>query len=66
MDVSNRSEVFEIIDKVQRDVGDITILINNAGIMPTHPLLEHTDEEIERIMKINVLGHFWVVHFTFT
>lgn len=61
LDVSNRSEVFEIIDKVQRDVGDITILINNAGIMPTHPLLEHTDEEIERIMKINVLGHFWTI-----
>jgi len=60
-DVSNRNQVLEVVKKVQKEVGDITILINNAGIMPCHPLLEHQQDEIERIMKVNVLGYFWTL-----
>ncbi|XP_022915105.1 17-beta-hydroxysteroid dehydrogenase 13 [Onthophagus taurus] len=60
-DVSNREKVFETVEKVRKDVGDITIIVNNAGIMPTHSLLEHTQKEIEAIFDINVLGHFWII-----
>ncbi|RZC36854.1 epidermal retinol dehydrogenase 2 [Asbolus verrucosus] len=60
-DVSNRDNVFEVAKKVQQDVGDVTILINNAGIMPTHPLLDQTKEEIERVFSINVLAHCWTI-----
>lgn len=28
--------------------------------MPTHPVDQHTPEEIHRIMNINVFAHFWV------
>ncbi|XP_019881307.2 short-chain dehydrogenase/reductase family 16C member 6-like [Aethina tumida] len=60
-DISNRENVLQVAEKVRRDVGDVTILINNAGIMPTHPLLEHTHKEIEKIMNINVMAHFWTI-----
>ena len=46
--------------KVRADVGEVTVLVNNAGIMPTHPLLKHTPQEINKIFDINVLAHFWV------
>lgn len=59
-DVSNRENVLEVAQKVKKDVGDVTILINNAGIMPTHPMLDQTKEEIERVFAINVLAHCWV------
>lgn len=59
-DVSSRDNVLEVAKKVQEEVGDVSILINNAGIMPTHSLHDHTHEEIERIMGINVFAHFWV------
>lgn len=62
--VSNRENVFETVAKVRKDVGDITIVVNNAGIMPTHKLLDHTKDEIERIMGINVLAHFWIIQAT--
>ncbi|KAF2898500.1 hypothetical protein ILUMI_07671 [Ignelater luminosus] len=59
--VAKREEVMEVAKKVQKDVGDVTILINNAGIMPCHPFFDHTTEEIHRIMDINVMAHFWTL-----
>lgn len=60
VDVANRENVLETAKKVQNAVGDVTILINNAGIMPCHSFLQHTEAEIREIMDINVMGHFWV------
>ncbi|XP_043264380.1 short-chain dehydrogenase/reductase family 16C member 6-like isoform X3 [Colletes gigas] len=60
-DVSKREEVFSIAEKVREEVGDVTILINNAGIMPCHAFLDHTPEDIKRIFDINVLAHCWTV-----
>ncbi|KAF5300241.1 hypothetical protein FQR65_LT09195 [Abscondita terminalis] len=59
--VAKREEVMKIAELVQQEVGDVTILINNAGIMPTHPFLEHTPQEIENIININVMAHFWTL-----
>lgn len=60
-DVSNREEVFQVADEVKKEVGNVTILINNAGIMPTRNLLDHTPEDIKRIFDINVMAHFWTL-----
>ncbi|EFN77115.1 short-chain dehydrogenase/reductase family 16C member 6 isoform X2 [Harpegnathos saltator] len=60
-DVSKREEVFEVAAKVKREVGDVTILVNNAGIMPCHTFLDHTTDEIRRIFDVNVLAHFWIL-----
>lgn len=64
-DVSKRQSVLSTAEKVKEDIGDVTILINNAGIMPAHPLEQHTEEEIRKIMDINVLAHFWVNTYNF-
>uniref|UniRef100_A0A336LVA3 Short-chain dehydrogenase/reductase 3 n=1 Tax=Culicoides sonorensis TaxID=179676 RepID=A0A336LVA3_CULSO len=60
-DVSNRDEVLAVAKKIQMEVGDVTVLVNNAGIMPTHPIEQHTSEEIRKIMDINVMAHFWML-----
>jgi len=59
-DVSKREEVLSVAERVKREVGDVTILVNNAGVMPCHAFLDHTIDEIRRIFDINVLAHFWV------
>lgn len=43
-----------------KEVGDVTILVNNAGIMPTHTVLQHSESEIRKIFEINVIAHFWM------
>lgn len=60
-DVSDREEVLRVAEKVKEEVGHVTILINNAGIMPCHTFLEHTPEEIRKIFDINVLAHCWIL-----
>ncbi|XP_029166761.1 short-chain dehydrogenase/reductase family 16C member 6-like [Nylanderia fulva] len=60
-DVSKREEVLSVAERVKKEVGDVTILVNNAGIMPCHAFLDHTSDEISRIFNINVLAHFWML-----
>lgn len=60
-DVSKREEVIKVAQKVKEEVGDVTILINNAGIMPCHKLGDYSQEEIERIFNVNILAHFWTL-----
>ncbi|KAG5682537.1 hypothetical protein PVAND_011884 [Polypedilum vanderplanki] len=60
VDVTNREKVLETGAKVLREVGDVTILLNNAGVMPQHEFLKHTENEIRKIFEINVLAHFWM------
>ena len=47
-------------DKVREEVGDVTILVNNAGILPCRPLKDHSPELVEKIFSVNVFAHFWV------
>lgn len=60
-DISNREEVYKLAERVKAEVGEVTILINNAGIVNGKELLDTPDEKIEKIFDINVLAHFWTV-----
>lgn len=59
-DVANRQAVLDLVQKVKTEVGNVTMLVNNAGIMPCHSLLDHTEGEIRKLFDINVFAHFWV------
>jgi len=60
VDVTNREKVLEAAGKVLKDVGTVTILVNNAGIMPSHEFLQHTENEIRKIIDVNLIAHFWM------
>lgn len=58
-DVSDRRRVAETADRVRREAGTVDVLVNNAGIISGRPLLELTDEQIERTFGVNTLAHYW-------
>ncbi|XP_054266345.1 epidermal retinol dehydrogenase 2 [Macrosteles quadrilineatus] len=60
-DVSDRDQVVQLAAKVQKEVGDVTYLVNNAGIMPCHPFSSSSADEIKKIFDINVFAHFWML-----
>ncbi|XP_018354254.1 PREDICTED: 17-beta-hydroxysteroid dehydrogenase 13-like [Trachymyrmex septentrionalis] len=59
--VTKREDVFAVAKRVKEEVGDVTILVNNAGIMPCHAFSDHMVDEIIQMFNINVLGHFWML-----
>jgi len=58
-DVRSFDAVLNVADKVRTDVGDVDILINNAGILNGGWLLDLKEEDIRRTFEVNTLAHFW-------
>lgn len=59
-DVSKYDDVVELYANVKRDMGTVDVLINNAGIVPLMSFQERPPEDVQRIMDVNVMSHFWV------
>ncbi len=57
-DVSSYAEVFAMFDKIEEELGEVDILINNAGISTFGLFQDCSDEEWERIFGVNVKGVF--------
>lgn len=57
-DFSNRTALYEFIEKVKTKHGAIDILVNNAGSILRAPALEHPDEYWDKIVEINQNAQF--------
>jgi len=57
-DVSNRKEVFEMIEKANSIFGGIDILVNNAAVAGQMLFQDISEEEWDRIFDTNVKGAF--------
>jgi len=61
LDVTDHAGFTEFLDAVEREVGPIDVLINNAGIMPIALLGDESTETTRRILDINIAA---VIHGT--
>ena len=57
-DVSNSSDVKNMIKKANDFLGHIDILVNNAGIALTKLLIDTTEKEWDEVFKVNIKGIF--------
>ncbi len=58
VDVSDSSQVEELIKKVMERFSSLDILINNAGITRDALLIRTTEEDWDQVMKVNLKGAF--------
>ncbi len=56
LDVTDPESFAAFLDLVEGALGPVDVLVNNAGIMPLHPLHEESDAITRRVVEINVLG----------
>jgi NAD(P)-dependent dehydrogenase (short-subunit alcohol dehydrogenase family) len=54
LDVTDRPGFTAFLDEVERRLGPIDVLVNNAGIMPVGPLDEEDDATAIRVLEINL------------
>ena len=56
LDVVSPTSVAHAIDEATRALGPIDILINNAGVAVTRPVLEQTEEDWNSVIEVNLTG----------
>jgi NAD(P)-dependent dehydrogenase (short-subunit alcohol dehydrogenase family) len=56
LDVTDRESFVNFLDEVERQLGPLDVLVNNAGIMPIGPFIAETDAQADRMIAINVQG----------
>ena len=60
VDVTDRESVRACVETAENALGPISILVNNAGIAVTKPMLEHTEEDWDSVLDTNLKG-IWLM-----
>ncbi|KAK7043208.1 hypothetical protein VNI00_008562 [Paramarasmius palmivorus] len=54
--VVSRAEVESMIQSSVKDLGPLTVMVANAGIVQVKPLLDSTEEDAQRVFDVNIHG----------
>src|SRR5262249_14214910 len=57
-DVASGEQVRAMVERVERELGPIDVLVNNAGIETIVPLLDLTEEQWQRVTDVNLKGEW--------
>lgn len=58
-DVGTKAEVEQMVDVIVERFGRLDAMVSNAGIVHKAPLLEQTEDVIDRIVHINIKGNIF-------
>ena len=58
VDVADPASIAALADRAVLELGGIDIWVNNAGIYPSVPLLDMTNNDWDRVLDINLRGTF--------
>lgn len=56
LDVTDPASVAGAFDRASTALGPVTVVVNNAGIAITKPLLEHTEADWQQVIDVNLNG----------
>ncbi len=60
MDITSPDQLQQLKVDIEKDMSPMEIVVNNAAIVPMLSLREGTENDIERIIKVNVTSHILV------
>jgi short-subunit dehydrogenase len=60
-DISRLDEIEHRVDEVIQRLGPIDHMVHAAALMPSHRLLNHTHEDMERLFRINYFGTTYLI-----
>lgn len=59
--VTSVQDIKEVAARIRVEVGDPTILVNNAGIALGRSILDETPEQVQKLIDINLTSHFTLI-----
>ncbi|XP_062520392.1 epidermal retinol dehydrogenase 2-like [Corticium candelabrum] len=60
-DCSKREDIYRVAKRVTDEVGEVTFLVNNAGIATGKNILDCPDNLIQKTIDINTMAHIWTL-----
>jgi 3-oxoacyl-[acyl-carrier protein] reductase len=57
--VADRTDVLHLVETTMAEFGRIDILVNNAGIARDGLLIRMSDDDFDRVLKVNLYGAFY-------
>src|SRR5262249_41202026 len=64
MDVADSASVAQAMNVISNELGELNVLVNNAGIATTRPLLEQTEHDWKQVLEVNLTGAWRVAQAT--
>ena len=60
-DVTNKEQVYHNAEVIKKEIGDIDVLINNAGTVYTGYMLDRSDAELENMINVNFTSMIYTI-----
>jgi NAD(P)-dependent dehydrogenase (short-subunit alcohol dehydrogenase family) len=64
-DVSDESQVEAACEEVMKRWGRLDVVVNNAGVMTFDPIVDLTEDEWLKVLRIDLLGAAWFMKHSF-
>lgn len=59
-DITSPSTIASVAAEIRKDVGEPTIIINNAGVARGKTILDSTEKDVRFTFEVNTLAHYWI------
>jgi all-trans-retinol dehydrogenase (NAD+) len=59
-DITSPATISAVAAEIRKDVGEPTILINNAGVARGKNILDATEKDVRFTFDVNTLAHYWM------
>jgi len=57
--VAHRDEVFALVDAAVKDLGELAVYVNNAGVAFIESFIDSDPADVERLLDVNLKGTYW-------
>ncbi|MHB8669099.1 MAG: SDR family NAD(P)-dependent oxidoreductase [Acidimicrobiales bacterium] len=64
LDIADRGRVFEVVAEVERRLGPVDVLVNNAAVNPLGPVQEMEPSDWDRVLAVDLTGAFNLIRAT--
>ena len=61
VDITSREEVHEVANKIGQQIGEPTVLVNNAGVPGMRTILGEPDGYAAKVFAVNIVSHYDLV-----
>src|SRR5699024_1292917 len=61
LNISERSDVFDVMSEIFEVFGSLDVIVTNAGIVQVKPIIEITEQDLEKMFSLNVFGTFYCI-----